>query len=110
MPYSLCMEPGAHCPNRAVYRGRCRTHATQREYATHPNRAFYNSKRWKMQARAVLFDEPLCQWPCEEGHALATEVDHIVPISKGGERWSRSNLQSLCHAHHSVKTRKEQSE
>lgn len=42
----------------------------------------------------------MCAWPgCGEA---ATNVDHVVPRPAGGDEWS--NLQGLCHKHHSVKT------
>jgi 5-methylcytosine-specific restriction protein A len=36
----------------------------------------------------------------------ASDVDHIIPKRAGGSD-DHSNLQSLCHAHHSSKTAKE---
>ncbi|KKK58493.1 hypothetical protein LCGC14_3043850, partial [marine sediment metagenome] len=38
---------------------------------------------------------------------VATEVDHIIPLSKGGDFWSEGNHNSLCKSHHSSKTAKE---
>lgn len=99
MPTRLCAEPG--CPEAATYRGRCANHARQVN-ATHRNRSIYNSKRWQILRRRVLFGQPLC--PCG---AIATDVDHIRPIEQGGAPFDRSNCQSLCHSCHSVKTRKE---
>jgi 5-methylcytosine-specific restriction protein A len=38
---------------------------------------------------------------------LADLVDHIVPISAGGEVLDERNLQSLCNACHAVKTQED---
>jgi 5-methylcytosine-specific restriction endonuclease McrA len=37
----------------------------------------------------------------------ADEVDHIVPVSAGGDVFDLSNVQALCKSHHSQKTRRE---
>jgi 5-methylcytosine-specific restriction protein A len=101
MPTRLCLTP--RCPNPATYRGRCATHSTTHNRATHHNRALYNSKRWKRTRERVLYEQPLC--PCG---AIATDVDHITAIEAGGDPWARANLQGLCHPCHSTKTRREQ--
>jgi 5-methylcytosine-specific restriction endonuclease McrA len=36
-------------------------------------------------------------------------VDHIIPLKDGGEPFSFSNLQSLCHMHHGQKTEQDKS-
>ena len=63
-------------------------------------RAVERRKRW-LQAN------PLCV-QCEAlGRVTeAEEVDHIVPLFKGGAD-DETNLQSLCVEHHSIKTRKD---
>ena len=104
MPTRACLSPT--CPNPATYRGRCQRHARQRERATHPNKSFYNSKKWKHTRRKQLLREPICQHPACK--ALATDVDHRTPIEQGGDKWSLTNLQSLCRSHHGQKTRREQ--
>ncbi|MDY8146840.1 HNH endonuclease signature motif containing protein [Lactiplantibacillus plantarum] len=38
---------------------------------------------------------------------LATSVDHIVPLSAGGEAFDWDNLQSLCDYHHALKSQAE---
>lgn len=53
---------------------------------------------------AVLRDDPLCPVCKSAGRVtLATEVDHIIPLAKGGTD-DRSNLQGLCAEHHADKT------
>lgn len=47
-----------------------------------------------------MFDQPLCV----QCGAIATDLDHIVPIEQGGAIWDRSNHQSLCRSCHSAKT------
>lgn len=101
MPIRLCLEP--RCAERQTYRGRCATHSRQRERRTHPNKSFYNSARWRHTRSKQLHLHPLC-----ECGAIATDVDHVTPIEEGGDRWSFTNLQSLCAPCHGRKTRREQ--
>ena len=35
------------------------------------------------------------------------EVDHVVPLERGGEPWQLGNLQALCRTCHIAKTRGE---
>jgi len=52
----------------------------------------------------VLASRPLCEWPgCNQA---ASEVDHVVALSKGGTN-DETNLRPLCKAHHSAKTVRE---
>ena len=52
----------------------------------------------------VLMANPLCVACQEEGRVReATEVDHIIPLSKGG-RDEPANRQGLCADHHQAKT------
>jgi 5-methylcytosine-specific restriction endonuclease McrA len=101
VPTRLCLE--SHCPNPATYRGRCPAHARTVNRATHHNRRIYNSKRWAILRRRVLFEQPLC--PCGD---IATDADHITAIEAGGDPFSRANVQALCASCHSRKTRQEQ--
>jgi 5-methylcytosine-specific restriction enzyme A len=101
MPTRLCLSTG--CPHPATHRGRCPTHARQNNQATHHNRHIYGSKRWQILRRSILFNHPLC--PCGQ---IATDVDHITPIAKGGDPWTPANLQALCAPCHGQKTRAEQ--
>lgn len=63
-------------------------------------------KRWAKIRKLVLAECPLCQDCKDDGLVVAaTDVDHIVPLARGGTH-DRSNLRPLCHACHSSKTAK----
>lgn len=65
----------------------------------------YNRKRWKLIRESILNENPCCVYCLNEGrHVAAQEIDHIVPLSQGGEPYDRSNLQPLCRPHHEQKT------
>ena len=99
MPTTLCLEP--RCPNPSTYRGRCADHSRTNERATNrAGKAIYNTKRWQLTRRKVLSLQPLC--PCGD---LALDVDHIVPLSEGGEPYALSNLRGRCKSCHGKITR-----
>jgi 5-methylcytosine-specific restriction protein A len=54
--------------------------------------------------RRLLAEEPLCRACAARGRvAAAVELDHIVPLSKGGTN-AAGNLQPLCGDCHAAKT------
>ena len=58
----------------------------------HP--ANLDRKRWR-RLRLKMLDK--AGWRCQQcGRAGRLELDHIKPISKGGDHWAESNLQILC--------------
>lgn len=58
----------------------------------------------------ILSAQPLCVLcEAEDRVALATEVDHVVPLWKGGAD-DESNLAGLCAACHRAKSAKEAAE
>jgi 5-methylcytosine-specific restriction protein A len=61
-------------------------------------------RKW-MEMRSVwLMQHPLCVMCKAQGNVtLATDVDHIVPLFKGGAD-DQTNVQSLCAEHHRDKT------
>ena len=66
---------------------------------------FYVSRTWLKLRRAVLDQQPLCVDCQGRGIlTLATDVDHILPISKGGDPTDPDNLQCLCASCHASKT------
>lgn len=97
------------CPNPALAGGKCEDHARQADADRNARRAksleVYRSKRWRKLRALVLTERPYCQ---RDGcQAPATDVDHVRRIEDGGDPWNPSNLQSLCHPHHSEKTARE---
>ena len=60
--------------------------------------------RWARVRRAVL---DAAGWRCAVCGQYANEVDHIIPLHKGGDPWELANLQSLCGTCHVEKTRRE---
>ena len=61
------------------------------------NRARWQRVRWQVLARDK-FRCRLC------GRPGRLEVDHRVPLDKGGAPWDMENLQSLCRTDHIRKT------
>jgi len=103
-----CSTPG--CPREAHYRGRCQKCSGKLDPLAHPNKAIYDSAAWRGFRLRRLALNPFCQDPHGEGcQQPAREVDHIVPIEKGGAVFSIENTQCLCKPCHSRKTRSEQS-
>jgi 5-methylcytosine-specific restriction protein A len=58
--------------------------------------------QWQQTRKVVLAQEPVCRM-CR--NAVATLVDHIVPIVDGGSRLEYENLQPLCSRCHVTKTK-----
>ena len=56
---------------------------------------------WAKVSKYVRTNEPVCRM-CK--CALATMVDHIVPLKQGGDRLALDNLQPLCNGCHASKT------
>lgn len=71
----------------------------------------YDSTQWKRARKGFLRKNIFCVM-CEQMdiETLATVVDHINPVSQGGEFWDRSNWQGLCANHHNSKSAKERNE
>lgn len=72
---------------------------------TRGSRRQARGRRWVALRAAKLRSQPFCEHP--DCHLLADEVDHITPISQGGDEWEWTNLASICITHHREKTRRE---
>jgi len=62
--------------------------------------------RWKKYRRWYLQRHPLCVH-YDDCHNVATVVDHIKPVSKGGDFWDPDNHQPMCKPCHDQKTAKQ---
>lgn len=65
----------------------------------------YDTGFWRKVRKQVLQrDNYLCVMCAKQGRITpATDVDHIIPVAKGGSNMP-DNLQSLCHECHKIKT------
>ena len=70
------------------------------------HRGFYGSSYWRKVSSQVRAAHPFCK-SCAEYYARPTmehlEVDHIIPLSKGGAKYDTKNLQVLCRSCHIIK-------
>lgn len=62
----------------------------------------YSTARWQQVRLSMLALNPLCA-RCGRH---ATDIDHRIPVNKGGSVWGLANLVALCHSCHSSKTRR----
>jgi 5-methylcytosine-specific restriction enzyme A len=98
-----CAQPGC---SQLVPRGRCRTHAVQREHtrSNYDTRRWYRTLRWGRLRAALLRD---CAYTCAQCGVVQRqlEVDH-VQRHDGNPRlfWDVRNLQVLCPSCHATKT------
>lgn len=109
-PLVPCRQPGCA---ELVDEGYCHQHQVERNRQynaarrSDPSRndAFYSSRAWRRRRAQHLREEPLCRECIKLGIIVAaSEVDHIVPIERGGAWFADENLQSLCKPCHSSKS------
>jgi 5-methylcytosine-specific restriction enzyme A len=81
----------------------------QYDQARAPEHAKVYDYKWRKLSKQFLLVNPLCVDCTDEGIVgLATETDHIIPITQAPDRrldWS--NLAPRCKHHHSQKTARE---
>ena len=102
-----CAYPG--CPN-LVRRGRCEEHhVAERSHYDPSKHRLYGTAKWQRLRAMQLSREPWCAACLEHSHyEAATDVDHVIPHAGDVKLFfNMSNLQSLCHACHTIKTNQE---
>ena len=68
----------------------------------------YAGPEWQQVRRVVLArDRFTCQIKLDNCRGRATEVDHIVAVSQGGDRLDPSNLQAACKSCNVAKRNRE---
>ena len=60
--------------------------------------------RWRTLRRRIL---DAANWRCASCGRYGNEVDHVVPLDRGGDPWDPENLQVLCRGCHIRKTARE---
>ena len=61
----------------------------------------FSTRRGRKLRQAKLNADPLCERCVREDRVRsADEVNHVKPISEGGDPWAWGNLESLCRDHH----------
>ena len=102
MPPTRCTYPG--CGQLSTHAGRCDTHQRPPWQMPSQHTQKIDTSKWmKVRALALYRDHGQCV-ACG---APATEVDHITEVADGGDLYSLSNCQSLCHSCHAAKTQRE---
>jgi 5-methylcytosine-specific restriction endonuclease McrA len=56
-----------------------------------------SDRRWRKLRARKLAEEPRCEACLAKGLVtVATEVHHVLPISRGGGKYDWNNLESVC--------------
>ncbi len=72
---------------------------------------FYNSRRWRAVRNNYIRCYALCKICKNKGLVVEGKVvDHIIPITQGGDKWNEKNFQTLCTSCHNRKSSKEAKE
>ena len=83
---------------------------TGAQYSNGSAGSFYSCSAWIKLRNYKRLLNPLCEH-CEKLGLIIPyhTIDHIKPISEGGEPLNLDNLQTLCKQCHAIKTGKETS-
>ena len=105
-PRPGCRQPG--CPEISEDGSFCRSHRVEAGRQAYKDKGSRRERgypaNWEKLRKLILARDPLCM----AGHdALSTQVDHILPLERGGMNHD-TNLQGLCKPCHSAKTQIEQ--
>lgn len=108
-PTKICAKAGCFNTTDFKFCDSCKNSGSVSIYQKpREKNAFYDTARWRKASEYFRQKNPWCV-DCQKAgiDTLAEHVDHIIPITQGGEQLAESNLQSLCIPCHSRKTRVE---
>lgn len=88
------------CHEFATTRGRCPEHQPKPWATRSASWQSGSTRKWREARDQQLRDETHCR----RCGTKATEVDHILPLSEGGSKWDKANMQSLCEDCHKAKS------
>ncbi|MGW7411675.1 HNH endonuclease [Streptomyces sp. NPDC054863] len=99
------------CTELATHRGRCHTHhqayeqrsAVRSRHRQRKRSAQRHAGAAALRKRLQAKGHAWCDWCLEDFPADAVDVDHVRPLSLGGEDVA-SNVQVLCRPCHVLKT------
>ena len=113
-PFRICAYPTCRALVREGTGSRCPTHqaavdaqrrASDRARSMDSFR-IYSTPEWRSFRALVLAAHPRCV----DCGALATDVDHLIPVREAPDRaLDPSNVVSRCHPHHSARPSREHS-
>ncbi|MFF3416834.1 HNH endonuclease [Streptomyces sp. NPDC002698] len=96
---SICLQTG--CTTPTLRDGRCPNHQIRKSWDRTSARNTSRPSDWsRRRARTLARDRFTCRQCGAKEHL---EVDHIVPVARGGS-WEMSNLWVLCRPCHKRKT------
>jgi len=111
MPYAplneKCRELGCKNPktSRSTF---CNEHGGGITDKGKANEKLYSTAFWKKQRIIQLSKKPLCAACLLEGRVVqAVHIDHVFPHRQDSNKFRLNLFQSLCPAHHSLKTQDE---
>ena len=102
-----CRELG--CKNEKTSRSTfCNEHGGGVTEKGRENSKLYSTAFWKKQRTIQLSKKPLCAACLIEGRVVqAVHIDHVFPHRQDDNKFRVNLFQSLCPAHHSLKTQEE---
>ncbi|WP_411292900.1 HNH endonuclease [Streptomyces sp. CBMA123] len=99
---SVCLVGG--CIRTTVRDGRCTEHQLRKPWANSSRRNRGTIPGWSRIRLRVLYRDRKTCYLCQS--TGANEVDHIVPVARGGTH-DLTNLAAVCSACHRQKTQRE---
>ncbi|MFJ3084377.1 HNH endonuclease [Streptomyces halstedii] len=98
----ICLSQ--RCTTKTFRDGRCQEHQTRKAWQNTSARNQSRPGNWpSIRAMVLARDGFACQM-C--GKRSDLEVDHIIPVAKGGS-WEMDNLHVLCSVCHKGKTNRD---